>query len=63
MGPPTDVYIQVISDGYRVFWKPPKHGQEMLKYYTVVWSREPSNEQIGAVQTVNTSFISKFRKS
>lgn len=58
IGPPTDIYIQVTSEGYMVIWKPPKHGQEMLKYYSVVWSKEPSNEQIGAVQTLTTSFTS-----
>ena len=60
IGPPNDIYIQLDEDGYRVVWKPPKHGREMLKYYRVIWYKEPSDERVGVIETYENNAISKI---
>ena len=56
IGPPTDLYIEMVEGGYKLAWKPPRHGAEMLRYYTAIWSKEPTEDRVGAIQT-NSNFV------
>lgn len=59
IGPPYDLFVQVTPIGFKVNWKPPKHGEEMLKYYTLVWYDQSNEEMVGNARTVDSSYTVK----
>jgi hypothetical protein len=57
IGPPTDLFIEIVEEGYKLTWRPPKHGAEMLRYYSVIWSKVPMEDRIGVIETNTNSAI------
>ncbi|KAB0799512.1 hypothetical protein PPYR_07392 [Photinus pyralis] len=57
VGPPVNIKIHSVDDGYVVSWDPPEYGSEYLAQYTLKWYEASSETLEGLVETRDTAYL------
>jgi len=60
IGPPRNVSVEIINDGYIITWEPPEYGQDQLRLYIVRWWQEPGHFLHGSTETRETNYLGNF---
>lgn len=57
IGPPPNVSVRLVVDGYLVTWQPPEFGGNELRAYRVQWTHASREYICSSAETQDTSFL------
>lgn len=59
VGPPRNLTIEEIAEGYLIKWEAPAYGIESFRIYKLRWFVEPDYDFVGSIETINQYYILK----